>query len=117
MKRLTMILAVITTAAPVVADPGPRLLKVKPGAYPMVSRKAADVYSVIGEGDVRTGGCTVSAARMAVTIERADRSWMKFYDRDGELEATCELDDGKRHRRIKVKEPQRLIKRQLAVTE
>lgn len=64
---------------------------VTPGKKPMVARKAADVYSVIGEGEVRTVGCTFSAPMLRARIEGGSRPWIWFYGDDGELEGGCAI--------------------------
>lgn len=60
------------------------------GKHDLVSRKAQDVYSIVGVGEVRTRGCTIDARMMAAEVE--PDGWIAFYDSNGELEERCELE-------------------------
>lgn len=90
-------------------------LSVQPGRYAMVSRSGADRYAVIGEGEVRTVGCTITADSLEAVISD-DGKWITFYDRDGEAEGDpCQIDDGPILTRAKQHRP--LIRRSIATVD
>lgn len=75
------------------------LLKIKLMAallssHAMVSRAGPDTYAIPGHGVVHTKGCTISADRMEARVEDGERQWLHFYDSDGELEGSCEIQLG-----------------------
>lgn len=89
MSNLTIITVALLTIISTVAVAQP----VTNGRKAMVSRKSADVYAVIGEGEIRTVGCTVGAVSMTAVVEsKRGKPWIWFIDRDGETEAGCEVD-------------------------
>lgn len=105
MKRLVCLCAIL---APSVAAADDRVMTISPpraaevsikvpsGNFPLSFRRSANVYSVVGAGTFRTMDCTYNPRGLEVVLSRADvrgRRWATFVDRDGEAEATCQVDD------------------------
>ena len=58
----------------------------------MVTRKAQDVYSVPGEGELYTSSCSFSSPRMTADVMvEGGKTWVAFYDEQGELEGECRV--------------------------
>ena len=89
---------------------------VQPGRKAMVARVARDRYAVVGEGELRTRGCTFSAPMLEARVEAGRRPWVWFYGRDGELEGGCELETGAVWVARSTRQPRVRIPRTIAVT-
>ena len=62
------------------------------GNKPMIFRQSADVYSVPGEGTIRTVACTVTAdGNLSARVTGGSKPWLYFIDKQGRREADCQL--------------------------
>lgn len=73
------------------AAPTPPTDQVFPGKLPMILWRAPDVYVVPGEGEILTNDCTVDPDGLTAKLQSSPRPWLYFYDRDGRLEADCQV--------------------------
>lgn len=90
MSKHFMLLAALACTMPAVASAQPA--KVPSGEYPIVLWRAPDEYSIPGVGVVHTNDCYVNAdGTLTARLAEKPRPWIYFYDRDGELEGSCEV--------------------------
>lgn len=89
MNKIALLVALVVSSSVARADV---TLSVTTGEKAMVLRKSANVYSVPGEGEIRTVACTVSAdGSLTARVEGGSKPWLYFYDRQGRKEADCQI--------------------------
>lgn len=123
MKKLILIASVLAGMT-ATAYCEPRVLIQRAAAIklmPSVHRQAEDVYVGLGEDKpIRTRGCTITARGMTAIVESSPsdgRPFLIFFDRDGEEEGRCEIETGKKARRVITAEPKLPIRRQIALAK
>jgi hypothetical protein len=89
MNKTLSMLVLVATSTLAHADVA---VSLQAGTKPMILRKESNVYSVPGEGEIRTVNCTVSShGELSARVERGSKPWLYFYDRNGRREADCQI--------------------------
>lgn len=92
MKHTMILMALVVSSSAARADVTLSMPHVPAGQKVMIFRKASNVYSIPGDGEVRTVNCTVSAdGQLSARVVWGPKPWLYFYDRDGRREGDCQL--------------------------